>query len=159
MNVDCAKMVEAAVEQIQAGFDCEMERGRISIVTPYLYPDNGLVEVFVEEVGANEIRVSDLGETLRRLELMGADPLASAKGRFLIDQTAQRLHVSSEKGRIEKYGPTGEAASLMLDVIAASQAISGLIYTSRLSNPQISQVRWDFSSKSKRLMPLLGIRC
>ncbi len=131
MNLDCARIVESAVEQFQAGFDCEMEGGRISIVTPYLYPDNGLVEIFVEEVEADQIRVSDLGETLRRLELMGADPLASAKGRFLIDQTVRRLHVLSERGRIEKYGPASEAASLMLDVIAASQAISGLIYTSR----------------------------
>lgn len=134
MPIDCAQLMNETLDRLRLDFSCETEERGVSVVTPYLHPDSSLVEVFVQEQGAL-LRVSDLGETLRRLRLQGADPLASPKGKFIAEQTAARLQVKIDRGCIEKVvGPSG-AAEALLDVVAAAQALGGLIYTSRSMTP------------------------
>lgn len=134
MPSDCAQLVADALDLLRIEFLCAPEGQGVSVVTPYLRSDNGQIEVFVEDWG-NQVRVSDLGETLRHLKMRGADPLASTKGRFIIEQTTARLHVTLNRGRLEKLSePTG-AGEALLDVAAASQALDGLIYTSRALEP------------------------
>ena len=67
--------------------------------------------------------------------MRGAEPLASTKGRFIVEQTAARLHVTLNRGRIEKITEPAKAGEALLDVAAASQALDGLIYTSRTLEP------------------------
>ena len=134
MPSDCAQLVANALDRLRIDFHCAPEGQGVSVVTPYLRSDNGQIEVFVEDWG-EQIRVSDLGETLRHLKMRGADPLASAKGRFIVEQTGARLHVTLTRGRIEKVVQPAEAAEALLDVAAASQALDGLIYTSRALEP------------------------
>ena len=134
MPSDCAQLVTDALNLLQVDFDCVPEGGGVSVVTPYLRSDNGMVEVFIEEQGGR-FRVSDLGETFRHLKMRGSDPQATLKGRFIAEQTAARLHVTLNRGMIERMVEQGSVAEALLDVAAASQALDGLIYTSRASEP------------------------
>lgn len=100
--MECSEIIEKAIKALKLGFKCVPYETRMCIITPYLYPDNDLIEIFVEEISGNKLRVTDLGETLRHLESVGLDLLASRKRKFLLEQISQRLHVDIINGKLEK---------------------------------------------------------
>ncbi|MFC1592839.1 DUF1828 domain-containing protein [Candidatus Omnitrophota bacterium] len=133
--MECSKIIERAVDTLKLGFKCVEYDKRTCIVTPYLYPDNDLIEVFAEDIGGNHVRITDLGETLRHLESTGLDLLASRKRRFLLEQITKRLHVEIQRGKLQKEGPIDSVGDLLVDVAAAAQAVADLIYTSKAYEP------------------------
>jgi hypothetical protein len=133
--MECSHIIEKAAETLKLGFRCVEYDKRICIVTPYLYPDNDLIEVFAEDIGENQIRITDLGETLRHLESVGLDLLASRKRQFLLEQIAKRMHVKIQRGKLQKEGPADNVGALLIDVAAAAQAVADLIYTSKAYEP------------------------
>ncbi len=150
MPIDCTRLVDDALASMRLEFDCAPYGAGVSVVTPYLRSDSGLIEVFVAERDGC-VRVSDEGETFRSLKLRGADPLASTRGRFIAERTAARLHVDLQQARIEKVTDAVGAASAILDVAAAAHALDGLIYTSRAVEPaNFSQEVRSFLDESER---------
>ena len=133
--MECSEIIQKVIDSLKLGFKCIPYERRLCIVTPYLYSDNDLIEVFVETIGTNRVRVTDLGETLRHLESLGFDLLASRKRKFLLEQITQRMHVLNQRGRLEKEGSIDEVGSLLIDVSAAAHSIAGLIYTSKAYEP------------------------
>lgn len=102
MKIRCEEVVEKTLSELCTSFQyMPYDRG-LCIVTPYLYPDNDLIEVFIEELAGGLLRVTDLGETLRHLASRGIDVLNSPKRRFMLEQIARRLHVVLTGGRLEK---------------------------------------------------------
>jgi len=133
--VDCTEVIQRTVENLEQGFKCLKYEERLCIVTPYLYPDNDLIEVFVEAVDTRRVRVTDLGETLRHLESLGLDLYASRKRKFLLDQVSRRLHVDVHRGKLTKEGLVDEVGHFITDVAAAAHTIADLIYTSKAYEP------------------------
>ena len=67
----CKEVVAAYFDALKGNSSCKkMPDGRLSIVLPFLYPDHDNVEIFVKE-NAETVFVTDLGETLRRLDAIG----------------------------------------------------------------------------------------
>lgn len=63
---------EVFLAYLNQSFSAKKDKhGRLCIVTPFIYPDDDLIEVFVEELDGGTIRVSDLGETSRRMATTG----------------------------------------------------------------------------------------
>lgn len=135
MNMQCGKVVEMTLSKLSSSFRCMPYDRGLCIVTPYLYPDNDLIEVFVEELAGGHVRVTDMGETLRHLASQGIDVLNSPKRRFMLEQIAKRLHVVVAGGRLEKEGTPQEVGSILLDVAAAAHGAAGLAYTSKAYEP------------------------
>lgn len=133
--MECSEIIERTIENLRLGFKCKPYDRRLCIVTPYLYPDNDLIEVFVEEISPGRIRITDLGETLRHLESLGMDVLASSKRRFLLEQVTKRIHVDIQRGKLEREGPVENVGTLLMDVVAAAQGVADLIYTSKAYEP------------------------
>lgn len=133
--MECSDIIQKAVEHLKESFRCIPGNERICIVTPYLYPDNDLIELFVEDIGVDKVRVTDLGETLRHLESIGLDLLSSRKRRFLLNQIAQRIHITVNNGRLEKEGTVQDVGSLISDLAESARSISDLIYTSKAYEP------------------------
>jgi hypothetical protein len=160
--MDCTQIIEGTIKELKLGFKCIPSDRFLTIVTPYLYPDNDLIEVFVEEIDDNILRVTDLGETLRHLESMGLDLFASRKRKFLLDQIAQRTHVILERGKLQKEGSTEEIGATMLDVIAASHSVASLMYTSKayeptIFNDEVSEYLTENSIKHQKDYPVVGL--
>jgi hypothetical protein len=107
----------------------------IVVITPYLYPNNDLIEIFIEELSENKIRVGDLGETLRHLESHGFDVLGNKSNSYKAEQIASRVHAEIQHGKIVKEGKPEEIGELMFDVISAAKGIGDLIYLSRAYEP------------------------
>lgn len=133
--IQCSKVIENYVSKLEANFHCKQLETRLLIVTPYLYPDNDLIHIFIEELTGNKIRVTDLGETLRHLEACGVDVLASSKRRFLSEQIANRVHVNFFEGTLYKEGDLDKLGELFFDVLTAVRGVADLVYTSRAYEP------------------------
>jgi hypothetical protein len=135
MNISCAKLVESALRELEVGFDCATHGDRLSVVTPFLHPDDAYVEVFVEERPGGRIVVSDLGETLRHLANLGFDVTTSSRAKFLLEQTAKRFELELWHGRIQKEGALEDVGQILLDVVAGAQAAGSLVYLSKAYEP------------------------
>jgi hypothetical protein len=133
--MDCAQVVESTIGELKGAFRCTPFDKGLCVVTPYLYPDNDLIELFVLELSVGRIRVTDFGETLRHLASQGIDVLGSPKRRFMFEQIAKRLHVQGVGGRLEKEGEPSEVGSVLLDVANAAHAVADLAYTSKAYEP------------------------
>ena len=159
--MECSNIIEKAAEALRMGFKCLEYDKRICIVTPYLYPDNDLIEVFAEYIGGNQIRITDLGETLRHLESVGLDLLASRKRRFLLEQITKRMHVEVQRGKLQKEGPIDNVGILLVDVAAAAQAVADLIYTSKAYEPatfpeEVSILLTEHNIEHEKRYPIIG---
>lgn len=133
--MNCEEAVRRYLEQIKANFSCEPQGKYLKVVTPYVYPDNDLVEIYVQELPGGRVRVTDLGETARHLHTQGFDLFASTKRKFIAETAASRVQAALEDGAISKEGRTEEIGSLLLDVLVAARAVADLIYTSRTYEP------------------------
>ncbi len=127
----CDQAVAAYIEHLRQGFACvPASHGRMRVITPYLYPDHDLIELFVRERGS-QVVVSDLGETLRRLEGCGMSVLDSPPRLFQVRSLLDGLGLDLQRGIIAKSGEHVDVGSLMFDVLAGCKAVADLIYTSR----------------------------
>jgi hypothetical protein len=135
MTMECSEIIKQAVEHLELSFKCVPLEDRTCIITPYLYPDNDLIELFIEDIGSGKFRVTDLGETLRHLESQGLDLFSSRKRRFLLNQIIERIHVNLNNGRLEKEGDLQQIGSLITDLAESAHTVSDLIYTSKAYEP------------------------
>ncbi|OGO50626.1 MAG: hypothetical protein A2148_00700 [Chloroflexi bacterium RBG_16_68_14] len=137
MALSCAEITQRYVATLTEGFQCQTLESRIRITTPYLYPDNDLIDVYIEELSPARIRVTDLGETLRHLQIQGFDISGTPKRRYMVDTIAAGTGVEAVRGELVKEGTTHELGELLFDVIAAARGVSDLIYTSRTYEPAV----------------------
>ncbi len=135
MNMDGSEIIKQATGHLESSFRFIQSEDRLCIITPYLYPDNDLIELCVEDIGEGKVRVTDLGETLRHLESQGLDLYSSRKRRFLLNQIIDRIHININNGRLEKSGDIQEIGALITDLAESAHTVADLIYTSKAYEP------------------------
>lgn len=97
-------MIEPICEELTGGlsslFECgQTERGEVRVRTPFLYPDGGVVDVFVVEQG-DRFAVTDFGEALGWLRLQSARGRLSPKQRRMVEDVCLTLGVELFKGQL-----------------------------------------------------------
>jgi hypothetical protein len=131
----CKDLIESYADALISGSFCaELPNGRTSVILPFLYPDHDNIEVFVKDRG-EEVVVSDLGETLRRLDTVGMDIGMSGKLAYQTERIAGGFGVVVHDGVLLKDGPRGAVGNLLLDVLSACMAIADLVYGTRAYQP------------------------
>ena len=133
--MECRELVERYIETLKEGFKCIASTNRLRVVTPYVYPDNDLIEIFIEDLSNGRVKVTDLGETFRHLHSQGFDISSSPKRRFLTETIASRVEVELKGGQLSKTGPAAQVGNMMLDLMVATKGIADLIYTSKTYEP------------------------
>jgi hypothetical protein len=132
----CNEFIAAYLAELEQGFACFTQpNGRLQVVTPYLYPDHDNIEVFVREKGDGSLVVSDLGETLRKLDTLGMDVCSTPALMFLAERIANGLGVWIDNGVIRKDGAPAEAGEIAFAVISVCQGVGDLIYRTRGYTP------------------------
>lgn len=135
--MNCREIIRLHTSYLEEGFSCQdLGENGVLVVTPYQLPDGDLVELAVETREERRIRVRDLGETMSTLVLVGFDPNASEKRRWLLEQALVANGVTLNAGELQKEGPEHEVGSLLLDVAAAARAVADLIYLHRSQEPR-----------------------
>jgi hypothetical protein len=137
MQLSCEEIAKQYPETLSNRFTCESVGNVLRIITPYLYPNNDLIEVLVQELPPETIKVTDSGETLRHLHSQGFDIAVRSQRREMVEVIASRTGVDIVLGQLTKIGPFAELGDILFDVIVAARGVSDLIYTSRVYEPAI----------------------
>lgn len=133
--MNCKDLLSAYFKTLWDGSSCrEDPNGRLSVVLPFLYPDHDNIEIFVRDKG-DTVVISDLGETLRRLDTLGLDIESSGTLAFQVERITSGFQVGVENGAMFKEGPRDDAGTLMFDVLSACMAVGDLAYAGRNYRP------------------------
>ena len=114
-------------ETLPALFECSpAPQGRIRVRTPLVYPDGGIVDVFVVE-HEGQLSVTDLGEALGWLRMQSADAGRTAEQTRMIEDTCQTLGVALHRGQLVlQLGADDVIAEAVLRVGQAAVRLSDL---------------------------------
>lgn len=106
MAIKGSELVKQYVETLSGGFHCREYDGANYLVvgTPYLYPDNDGISLYVEELPDGRIQVSDGGETSAYLFLRGIDLSLSPRGRAIAQDIAFARVVDFTGGKLNRAG-------------------------------------------------------
>ena len=90
-------------ESLPALFECTpAPREGVRVRTPLMYPDGGMVDVFVLE-RSGRYSVTDFGETLGWLRMQSVSTRRSPKQNRMVEDTCQTLGVELHRGQLS-YG-------------------------------------------------------
>ena len=103
----------------------------VRVRTPLMYPDGGIVDVFVLEHD-NQYRVTDFGETLGWLRMQSVSARRSPRQKRMIEDTCQTLGVELHRGQLVlRLGATDVIAEAVLRLAQAAVRVSDLWFTLR----------------------------
>ena len=131
MNAD--ELCLSIGKSLPALFECApAPRGGIRVRTPLIYPDGGMVDVFVLACGDGGYSLTDFGEALGWLRMQSVRGRRSPKQNRMIEDTCQTLGVELHRGqlvlRVATAGALGEA---VLRLGQAAVRVSDLWFTLR----------------------------
>lgn len=99
MNSD--KIYNSITHNLPELFQCaQLSEHDVRVRTPLLYPDGGLIDVFVYEQ-AGQLAVTDYGEAIGWLSLQSASNLKSPKRANLISDICMTLGIRIEDGQLQ----------------------------------------------------------
>jgi len=126
----CEEIIRSYINTLKGEFECISIDGWLKVTTPYVYPNNDNIEVFIKEISHNLIRVSDLGQTTRHLHSHAFDIYSTPRRKCLFELIASRSNVKVRNGERDIYRDTEpeEVGRAMFDVIMASKAIGDLVF-------------------------------
>ena len=113
-------------------FECSpAPQGGIRVRTPLVYPDGGVVDVFVLEHDG-EVSVTDLGEALGWVRMQSVDAGRTAEQIRRIEDTCQTLGVALHRGQLVlRLGSDAVTAEAVLRIGQAALRVSDHIPTTR----------------------------
>lgn len=121
-------------------FTCsESANGFVRIRTPYLYPDGDIIDLFYQKTEADEIILTDLGETLGWLRMQSVSKKRSQKQNQLIDDICQTLGIELFRGMLMVRAKPETLADDLTRLAQASIRVADLWFTLR-GNLQISVI-------------------
>ncbi len=131
----CSTVINEYLKDLGGRFSCHDEDGHLWVVSPFSYPDSDLVEINVGILRSGEVRVSDLGETLRHLSDLGFDPRGTDTGRYLLSEIAKQHEIDLDRGMISKRVPMESIGKAVQEVLTACLSVSHLVFLSRGFRP------------------------
>lgn len=131
MAIDEREVIAGYLEYLEADFRCRRfeEATYLVVTTPYLYPNNDVVELYIDEVPEGRVEVSDGGDAEVQLFKHGFDlaknPLAMQQAK----QMASARAVNINGATLTKTGLREEVGPLMMDVIQVAVGIAHLRFS------------------------------
>lgn len=112
-------------------FECSpAPREGIRVRTPFLYPDGGIIDVFVLE-RQNRVEVTDFGEALGWLRMQSPRGQLSPKQRRLIEDVCLTLGVELFRGQLVRRVNSGEISEAVLQIAQSALRVADLWFTMR----------------------------
>ena len=137
MAIDENEVISSYLRSLETDFYCRRfeESTYIVVATPYLYPNNDVVELYIDELSDGMVEVSDGGEAEVQLFKHGFElmkhPLAVRQAK----QIASAREVNVIGATLTKTGLREDVGSIMLDVIQVAVGIAHLRLSHHESMP------------------------
>lgn len=119
-------------ESLPALFECApAPREGVRVRTPLMYPDGGMVDVFVLEKGGR-YSVTDFGETLGWLRMQSVSARRSSRQNRMVEDTCQTLGVELRRGQLMLRSDAADVlGEAVLRLAQAAVRVSDLWFTLR----------------------------
>ena len=169
MALEGSEVVKQYVETLRQGFHCHKweevqyeEVQYIVINTPYLYPNDDGICLYVEELPGGQVRVSDGGEAAHlNLWKEGFDIFRSPRAMALAREIARDNLAEFDLGDLTKTGPAEELGDIMLNVIQAAHGVAHLQYVHPRHRPTFPGLKKQgnaaFPEKLKTFLAEIGL--
>jgi len=133
--IDLPQVKRGIAGQVLVREVSQLPRGHIRIETALKYPDGTSVEVFVRKVDlANELLLTDLGQTHAWLLNVQVKPWLSRKRQAFLTDALKTYGVSQEGGELTiKLNDVGQLGDGILKLAQACLRVADLCYTRRAS--------------------------
>lgn len=105
------------------------EAGYQVLVSPFVYPDRDNIEVFIRRSDDGHYLISDLGQTLMKLDSTGFVLQTGLKRRAMIHQITSSMRVRYENGTFLIDSNEGDVGERTMDLLIALQRLSDLAFT------------------------------
>ena len=130
MNND--ELCLAIGELLPTLFECTpAPREGVRVRTPLMYPDGGIVDVFVLEQ-SGRYSITDFGETLGWLRMQSVSTRRSPKQNRMVEDTCQTLGVELHRGQLMlRSGAADGLGEAVLRLAQAAVRVSDLWFTLR----------------------------
>ena len=131
MPLDGNEIIRQYLDTLAAEFYCQRydDVAYLVVGTPYLYPNNDGISLYIEELPGGQARVSDGGETVcLNLWKEGFDLFRNPQAMAQAGEIARANAAEFAAGELTKTGPLGELGDIMLSVIQAAQGVAHLRY-------------------------------
>jgi hypothetical protein len=130
----CSLLVQRHLEFLKERFDCVQEADGLTVITtPYQFPDNRHIDVFLKEADDGRLLASDLGEAMRYTAAMCGTDLLRSQGdlvKEIVMQHGLQISKGGVIGTVTTYPESGETIFHMAQAI---MEIAALIHTTRSS--------------------------
>lgn len=104
-------------------------KGGVRVRTPYIYPDGGILDLFVLKHG-DSYRVTDFGETVAWLKMRAGWAKLSRKRSDQIDDACQTHGVRNNHGQLELSGLSkNDLSEAVIQLAGAAARVSDLWFT------------------------------
>ena len=130
--MNAAHLCGALREGLPDLYDCApAPRDGVRIRTPLLYPDGGVVDIFVVERGG-AYTLTDLGETLGWLRMQTVNPRRTPRQQRLIDDVCRTLGVELSRGQLVlRSASVAELGESVTRLAQAAVRVSDIWFTLR----------------------------
>ena len=128
MSLDGGEVVKLCLENLTGKFSCHRYDDVLCIVTPYLYHDNDMIAVYLEELPGGQVKVHDGAEAVMHPFCHGFDLSRSEWGMEAVRQIARNDFLELDRCVLSKTGPVEDVGQLIMDVVMAARGISDLLY-------------------------------
>ena len=130
MNAD--ELCVSLGKSLPALFECTpAPREGVRVRTPLMYPDGGIVDVFIVEQ-SGRCYVTDFGETLGWLRMQSTSARRSPKQTRMVEDTCQTLGVKLHRGQLMlPANVTDGLGEAVLRLAQAAVRVSDLWFTFR----------------------------
>lgn len=151
MTLDVCGALDAGLGQL---FSCtQTSRGHVRVRTPFLYPDGGVVDIFVVEHDGGKCTVTDFGEALGWLRMQTVSGRRSPKQNKLVQDVGVTLGVEVFKGQLSVRTAPEDITEAVIKVAQAAVRVTDLWFTTRTRSVEsvtdevedfLGEVRIDF---------------
>ena len=139
MAIEGTEIVKKYLETLADEFQYS-QKGKVnhlSIATPYLYPNNDVISLYIREMPGSKVQVSDGGEAGVHLFKHGFVLKNSPQATNQAREIALAKVVDFDGGVLNKTGPQEELGVIMLDVIQAALGVAHLRFTHPTYRPAV----------------------
>ncbi len=107
----CSTIISRHIDYLRDNFLCESRGDHYVLTTPYTFPDNDAIQVFIRETADGRVVVSDRGEALRHVAVMSGHHIAESQAEML-NRIAAKHDLIFQQGEfiaLTSYAESGEA--------------------------------------------------
>ena len=131
MAIEGNEAVKQYLDTLARGFSCHHFDGAAELLigTPYLYPNDDCICLYLKELADGRVRVSDGGEAAHlNLWKSGVDIFRSPRAIALARDIARDNMAEFELGTLTRTGSLDDLGDMMLGVIQAAYGVANLRY-------------------------------